>query len=130
MEPEEIAIFALKSDQECPEFINPSKGPFDRKAMLVGITVEMSSSSAFHRFSIALVFRNVGNNSTIPEHFPRCTTIKPTSGMKQGAVIGQTTTLQILKDLLDRSLQVIRVIVVASHNSCRCNDVSVLVNYR
>ncbi len=66
MKAETIGGFALETDQQGLEFVNPGERSLTHEASLVRLLVEMSFSSAFDRLAIALVFRNVGFHAAIP----------------------------------------------------------------
>jgi hypothetical protein len=66
MKTETVDCFALESDQESLEHINPGERAFTDEPALVYSAIEMAFSPTFHRFSIALVLSNVGNNPAVP----------------------------------------------------------------
>ncbi len=93
MKAETIGCSALEADQQGLEFVNPGERSLTHEASLVRLLVEMSFSSTFDVFPIALVLRNIRNDAAIPEQFPCCTRIKAAIGIKERTVIVQSTAL-------------------------------------
>ncbi len=129
MEPEEIDIFALKSDQQRPKIVDPCEGSFNREALFVHVAVEMPLSTAFRRFSTTFVFINVWNNTSIPEHLACSTRVKTTVCVEERVLIRQSRALQVSKQLLERLRQLIRVVMIASYNLGRRKNVPIAINY-
>ena len=67
MEPEKIAIFALKADQQRPKLVDPGERSLNREAPFVHVAVEVPLPTTFWCFSTTFVFINVRNNASIPE---------------------------------------------------------------
>ena len=97
MESQTIGNFAFKSGQQGLEYINPRERSLTDKAVFVHLTVELPLPSAFDRLSIALVFNNVGNNSTIPQHLPGFPRVKATISIEERAFIVEVTALHVLE---------------------------------
>ena len=69
MKPYPVDIFALKSNEERPKCVNPGKGPFNGKTILIDFSIKVALSTAFRRLSATFVFRNVGFDAIVPEPF-------------------------------------------------------------
>ena len=128
MEPEKIATLALKAYQQRPKLVDPCEGSFNREAPFVHVVVEMPLPSAFYRFSTSLVFINVRNNASIPEHLACRTGVKATVRIEERTRIRQSSPLQVSKQLFERPCQLIRIIVVASNNLRRRKNISIAIN--
>ncbi len=101
MESKPIHILTLKSNQQRPEFVNPSKGSFNDEALLVHLAIEMALASTLDCFPIASVFWNVGSHPSIPQHLPCFACIKAAIGVEEGSPVLQSIALEISKDLAD-----------------------------
>ncbi len=130
MEPKPIDIFAFKSDQQCPEGVNPGKGALNHKVIFVHVSIKMALPAPFDRFSIALVFINIGGDATIPEHFAHSLDVKAAIGIEYRTLVVQITAFQIGEELFNRPFDIKSIVMVASHNPCRGNNVAVLVRQR
>ncbi len=93
MKAETIGSFPFETDQQGLEFVNPGERSLTHEALLVCCLVEMSFSSTFDVFPIALVLRNVGNDAAIPEQLPGSTRIKAAISIKERPFIVQSTAL-------------------------------------
>ena len=129
MEPETIGGFAFKTDQQGLEFVNPCECSLTHKASLVHFTIKMPFTSTFHAFSIPLVFRNVRDDTTIPQQLPCCTCVKTTISIKEGTFIIQPTALHIFEDVLQFLFEVKAVIMVPSDNTCRRDNRTMRISY-
>ena len=89
----------------------------------------MAFSPTFHRFAIALVFRDVRFHTTIPQELARCTGIKATIRIEKGTRVVQSTTLQSIEYIFELLFELIAVIVVASNDTSRGNNVAVRLRY-
>ena len=101
VESKPIHILTLKSNQQRPEFVNPSKGSFNDEALLVHLAIEMALASTLDCFPIASVFWNVGSHPSIPQHLPCFACIKAAIGVEEGRPVLQSIALEISKDLAD-----------------------------
>ncbi len=128
MEPEKIASFALKSDQQRPKLVDPCEGTFNCEASFVHVAVEMPLPTAFCRLSTSLVFINVRNNASVPEHLACSAGVKTTVRIEERTCIRQSSPLQVSKQLFERLRQLIRVVVVARNNIIRCKNISIAIN--
>ncbi len=128
MEPEKIATSALKSYQQRPKLVDPCEGPFNREAPFVHVAVEMPLPTAFCRFSTSLVFINVRNNASIPEHLTCSTGVKTTVRVEEGTLIRQSRTLQVSEQIFEHLRQLIGIIVIASNNIGRRKNISITIN--
>ncbi len=129
MKAETIGCFALETDQQGLEFVNPGECSLTHEASLVRLVVEMSFSSALDVFPIALVLRNVRNDTTIPQQFPSCTRVKATIGIKERTFIVQSTPLHILEDVLQLLFELKAVVMVSGNDTRRRDDRTVLVRH-
>jgi hypothetical protein len=93
VESEPIHIFALKSRQQSPKFVNPSKGPFNDESVLVHLMIEMSLASTFGLFSVAFIFWNSRAHAAIPQHLPGFSCIKSSIRVEEGVVVRQSIPL-------------------------------------
>lgn len=130
MESQTIGRFAFKANQQGLEYVNPGERPFTDKAMFVHISVEMPLPSAFDGLSIALVFSNVRNNSTVPQHLSRTARIKATISIEERTLVVKFTPLQVLEQLLDRCCEIVTIIMIACNQLCRRDNVSLSVGNR
>ncbi len=129
MKAETIGCFAFETDQQGLEFVDPGERSFTHEASLVCCLVEMSFSSTFDVFPIALVLRNVGNDAAIPQQLPGCTRIKAAISIKERTFIDQSTALQVFKDVLQLLLELKTIVMLPSNDTCRRNDRTVLVRH-
>ena len=129
VESQTIGNFAFKSNQQGLEDVNPGEGSFTDKAAFVHIMVEMSLPSAFDGLSIALIFNNIGNNPTIPQHLPGFPRVKATISIEERAFIVEVTALHVLEQLIDRLFQIITIIMIACNERGCGNNVSLFVRY-
>jgi hypothetical protein len=128
MEPEKIVPFALKSYQQRPKLVDPGEGTFNREAPFVHVAVEIPLPTAFCRFSTSLVFINVRNNASVPEHLTRSAGVKTTVRIEECTRIRQSSPLQVSKQLFERLRQLIRIVVITSNNiGCR-KDISIAID--
>jgi hypothetical protein len=127
MEPQPVDIFAFKSDQQCPECVNPGKGALNHKVIFVHVSIKMALPAPSDRFSVALVFINIGDDATIPEHFAHSMGVKAAIGIEYRTLVVQITAFHIGEELFDRQFYIKSIVMVASHNLCRGNNVAVLV---
>jgi hypothetical protein len=98
--------------------------------MLIHIAIEVPFSPTFDSFSIALVFWNVGNHSTIPQHLSCFPDIKTTIRIEEGTVVLQPKAFQIGEDILELLMKVITVIMLTSNNPSCGDNVTVGICYR
>ena len=129
VEAQTIGRFAFKSNQQGLEDVNPGEGAFTDKAVFVHITVELALPSAFDRLSIALIFNNIGNNPTIPQHLPGFPRVKATISIEERTVIVEVTALHVLEQLLDRFFQVITIIMMTCNQGGGGDNVSLFIRY-
>ena len=128
MEPEKIAIFALKSDQQRPELVDPGERSLNRGAPFVHVAVEMPLPPAFRRLSTSFVFINVRNHAGIPEQLTCSTRVKTTVGIEVCPLVRQGNALQVREQLFERFGQLIRIVVVARHNIRRRQNIPIAVD--
>ncbi len=129
METQPIDIFALKSNQQTPEFVNPREVPFNDEPMLVHLPVEIPFASPLDALAVAFVFWDVGPYAPIPQHFPRFAAVKTTIGIEYGTVVAQSKALQIFEELPDGLLELIAIIMVASEEPYEPNNIALLVDH-
>ena len=89
----------------------------------------MSFASAFNRFAIALVFRDIRFHTTIPQELARCTGIKATIRIEKGTGVVQSTTLQAIEYIFERLFELIAVVVIAGNDTSRGNNIAVRIRY-
>lgn len=128
MEPQEIDVLALESDQQRPELVDPGEGALDREAPFVHSTVEMALPTAFRCFPGAFVLINVRNHPIVPEQFARSTGVKTTIRVEERPFIHYPDTFQCSEQLFEGLRQLIRIVVVASNDTGRRNNVSMPIN--
>ncbi len=128
MEAEKIDIFTLKSDQQRPKLVDPCERSLNREAPFVHVAIEMSLPTAFRRFPTTFVFSNVRNNTSIPEHLACSTRVKTTVRIEERSLIRQLGPLQISKQFLERLRQLIRIVVIASNNIRRRQNIPIAVD--
>ena len=121
--------FALKTDQQGLEFVNPGEGTLAHKAIFVHHRVEMAFASALHVFAIALVFRNIGFDTAIPQQFACFARIKRTISIEIGAMVVQTTAFHIIETVDNLLFEIITVIMLPCKYSRRGNNVPVRIGY-
>jgi hypothetical protein len=114
MKAETIGCFPFEADQQGLEFVNPGERPLAHEAPLVRLYVEMSFSSTFDAFPIALVLRNIRNDVAVPQQFPSCTRIKAAIGIKERAFIVQSTSLHVFEHVLQFLFQLKAVVMLTS----------------
>ena len=124
-----MRCFAFKSYQQCLKLVNPGKGSLTDKAVFIYVMVIVPLSSTFDHFSIALVFRNIGDDATIPQQFPRCTRIKATIRIKHRAFIFQPATFHVIERVLQFLNEFITIIMLTSDDPRRGDNCTVLVGY-
>ncbi len=124
-----MGCFALKADQQGLEFVNPCERSFTDEAALVHSRVEISFPSTLDRFSVAFIFRNVGLDPPIPQQFPRCARIEAAIHVKDRTVVVQPTALHVSEEVLELLLKRITVMMIASHNPCRGDNVAMRIRY-
>jgi hypothetical protein len=130
MEAKTMSCFPLKSDQQGLELVNPSEGSLTDKAALVHNRVEMSFASPFDCLSIALVLRNVGLDTTIPQHLPCGSSVKAAIGVEDGTFVDQSTSLHVSKDVLQLLNKLVSIIMIAGNDTCRRENVAISIGYR
>jgi hypothetical protein len=129
VESEPIHIRALKSNQQRPEFVTPSKGSFNDEPLLLYLSNETSFASALYMFPIPFVLWNSGTYSPIPQHLPRFSCIKPTICIEEGTAILQVIPIQICKNLADCSFQFIAIIMATSNNLACPNNIAIPIDH-
>lgn len=87
----------------------------------------MPSSSTFGRFPITPILHNVRDASMIPQHFPRSLCINTTLSVKGGSFIVHITAFHVAEELLACVFQLITVIMIASNDRCRGNNLPIFV---
>jgi hypothetical protein len=129
MKAETIDGFSLESDQQGLEHIDPGKRALTDEPMLKCFAIEMAFSATFHRFSVPFVLGNVGDDPMIPQHLACLACIKAAIRIEQRTFIRQSTALQICKKVLQLLLKLITVIMVASDDASRRDNVSLRISY-
>ena len=124
-----MSHFPLKSDQQRLEFVNPCERSLTHKAPLVHEYIEMSFASTLDTLSIALVLRNVGLNPAIPQYLPRSSCIEAAICIEDGSFVIQSTSLHVSEDILQLLDNLISVIMIASYDACRRENVAVPISY-
>lgn len=122
---EKIGIFALKAYQQRTKLIDPGKTALVREAMLVNGRVEQAFPSAFRLLAIARVFSDVGDEPMVEAHLAGSFGVEGTVGVKVSTGDGQAQALDELESRLQMRLEVISVMMVASDNARRSDDVAV-----
>ena len=89
----------------------------------------MPLSPTFDRFSIALVFWNIGFHAIIPQQFSRCTRIKAAIGIEKGTLIVQSTAFHIPEGMLELLFELIAIVMVASNDTSRGNNIPLCICY-
>lgn len=89
----------------------------------------MSFSPALDGLSVALVFRNVGDDAMIPQYLSCSPTIKGTICIEERSLDIEPAAFHIFEQLLELSLQLKCIIMLTSHNVCCRNDVPVGICY-
>jgi hypothetical protein len=129
MESQTIGRFALKTDQQGLEFVNPRECSLTDEAMFVCRRVEMSFPPALDRFSIAFVFHNVRFNATVPQQLPCCPRIKTTVRSEDRAFVVQSTALHISEYLFELLIELIAVVMVTCNHPSGGNNIAIAVGY-
>ncbi len=129
MESQTIGRFALKSDQQGLEFVNPRERSFTNEATLVRGCVEMALPSTLDRFPIAFILHNIGFDPTVPQQFSRCTCVEATIHVEYGAVVAQSTPFHVSEYVFKLLLKLIAIVVMASNDTCCGNNVTVSISY-
>ena len=129
MEPEAMSRFALKSDQQGLELVNPSEGSLTHEPALVHIRIEIALPSTLALLSVTLVLRNVRLDPTIPQYLPRRSRIEATIRIEDGTFVVQPTSLHVSKDVLEFLHKLITIIMMTRDNSCGRSDVAIPVRY-
>ena len=89
----------------------------------------MSFSTAFDRFSITLVFRNIGFHAIIPQQFSCCTRIKAAVGIEKGTFVVQTTAFHIPESILEFLFEPVTIVMITSNDTSRGNNVAIRIRY-
>lgn len=89
----------------------------------------MSLSTTFDRFSIALVFRNIGFHAIIPQQFSRCTRIKAAIGIEKGTFVVQPTAFHITEGILEFLFELMAVVVITSNDASCGNNIPLCICY-
>lgn len=129
MESQTIRRFALKSNQQGLEFINPGEGSLTDEAMLVHVWVEIPFPPTLDGFAVALIFCNVGFDPTVPQHFPGCARIKAPIHVEYGSLVVQSTAFHVSEYVFELLFKLIAVIMVASNDTCCRNNIAISVSY-
>ena len=130
MEPEAMSRFALKSDQQGLEFVNPSEGSLIDETALVYHRVEISFASRLDLLSVALVLRNVRLDPAIPQHFSRRSRIEATIRIEARTFVVQSTSSHVSKDVLELLNKLVSIIMIAGNDARRRENIAVSIGYR
>ena len=130
MEAKTVSCFPLKSDQQGLELVNPSEGSLTDKAALVHNRVEVSFASTFDCLSIALVLRNVGLDTTIPQHLACSPRVKAAICVEDGSFVDQLTSFHVSKDILELLHKLVSIIMIAGNDARRRENIAVSIGYR
>jgi hypothetical protein len=129
MEAKAVSRFPLKPNQQGLEFVNPGERSLTHEPALVHTCIEIALPSALDLLSVALVLRNVRLDPTIPQHLARRSRIEAAIRIENGTFVFQSTSLHVSKDILELLHKLVSIIMIASNDACRRENVAVPVRY-
>ena len=129
MESKTIRRFPFKADQQRLEFVDPGERSLTHEAMFIHLAVKMPFAATLNRPSITFIFSNIGNQPMIPEQFPCSTGVKAAICIEESTFIVQFVSFHVRNKILEFLFQLITIIMIASNDSRRANDIPVAVRY-
>jgi hypothetical protein len=129
MKSKKIGLLAFKADQQSLKLVDPCKGALCDKALLVHRLVKMTLPTALCSLAIALVFGNIGSDTTIPQQFARIFRIKPTISIKEAVRIAQFHLIKLTKHIFEPSNQLVTIVMIACNHFTRGQNVAVRISY-
>src|SRR5215204_2629270 len=100
MTAQKIHCFAVKAQNQCPEFINPSESTLTGEALFVDVGVEKTLASPFHSLTIACVLGDIRDDFVIEAYFAGGFGIKSTVRIEKRSRNRQPQTFHTLESLL------------------------------
>lgn len=122
-----IGRFAFKPNEQRPKFVNPGKGAFDRKAILIDRLIKEALSATLFRLATARIFRNVRLDAIIPEHLARRTRIEATITIEDRSPVVERAPFQIGKQRFDGIFNAKDIVMIASNNFCGRKNIPISV---
>ena len=130
MSAKKVGVLAVITNEQCSEFVNPSKTAFTTETLLVDGGIEQAFAPAFGLFSVAFILANVGNDVMIETNFPCFQRIKGAVGIEERSGNRQTEALHATKSVLKVGLEVESIMMVACHDPSRGHHVALRIRDR
>src|SRR5258708_23852077 len=124
---QEIGVLEVKTDQKGTELVNPGERTFTDKTVFVDLSIEQAFASALDRFTIALVFSNVGHDLMIEAPFARFFRVKSTIRIEEGTGNDQAPVFHGFESSLKMVFEVESIIMVPRHDACGSHHVAVSI---
>ena len=125
-----IHLSALKAHEQALKLVDPGKGSLADKALLVHGLVEMTLPPTFHALTIALIFRNIGLHSSVPQELACRFGVKTTVTIKKCVCIIQSKRIELAKNALQPVDELVVVVMIASDDLACCQDKAIGVGQR
>src|SRR5262245_17295112 len=116
---QEIHVLTVMTDEQGPEFVDPSKRAFAAEALFVDLGIEQPFASTLDGFTVAFVLGHIGNNAVIEANTARLTGIEGTIGIEVGARNRDIQRFDRLEGRLPVGLEVECIVMMTGHNPGR-----------
>ncbi len=127
MSSEKVGILALKTDEQRPKLVNPSKTAFTGEALLVDGGVEQAFTSRFDGFSVTFVLADVGDDPVIETNLACFQRIKSAIGVEIGSGNRQSQVLHRAKSVLEVRFEVESIMMVARDDPGRSHHIALSI---
>ena len=124
MSAKKVGVLAVITNEQCSEFVNPSKTALTAETLLVNQGIEQAFAPTFRLFSVPLVLANVGDDTVIETDFPCFQRIKSTVSVEECSGNRQTEALHGMKGVLKVRLEVESIMMVARDDPRRSHHVA------
>ena len=123
-----IGCFFLVSDKQRLEAIDPSEAALIAKSPFVDFPVEMPFSSSLGLLAATGIFRDVGPQRAVPEHFTELSRVEASVCIEEPPAAFQSAALHVAPDFTEVASQISAVIAIARQNVADSQDKALSFN--
>ena len=127
MSTEKVGVFAVITNEQGSELVNPGKTAFTGETLLVDRRVEEAFTPAFSLFAVALVLTKIGDDPMIEANLPSFQRIKSAVRIEVSASNRQSQALHLLESSLQVRLEVEGIMMVARDHPGGSQDIALRV---
>ncbi len=121
---EKVGLLAIKTDQQSPKLVNPSKTAFTGEALLVQLGIEQALASPLGCFTVAFVFSDVRDHAMIEADFAPVAGVEGTISVENRPSNDQTLTFHRLEGGLKLSFQTKCVVMIVGDDRGRSDHIA------